>query len=62
MLNYEFIAANVASHRAELIELNVEYLAWVFAGIEEFFEVPADEVVGMPVRDYVPARHRQSLW
>ena len=54
MLNYEFIAANVASHRAELIELNVEYLAWVFAGIEEFFEVPADEVVGKPVRDYVP--------
>ena len=54
MLNSEFIAANAASHRAELIALNVEYLAWVFAGIEELFGVPADQVVGMPARDYVP--------
>ena len=54
MSNVEFIVAGVASHRAELIELNVEYLNWVFAGIEELCGVPADEVAGMPVRDYVP--------
>ena len=54
MVNYEFIAASAASHRAELIELNVEYLTWVFAGIEALFAVPADEVVGTPIREYVP--------
>jgi len=54
MSNYQFIVASVGSHRAELIELNVEYLTWVFAGIEEIFGVPADEVAGMPASDYVP--------
>jgi GNAT superfamily N-acetyltransferase len=54
MRKYEFIAANPVSHRAELIELNIEYLDWVFAGIEEIFGVPADEVVGLPAREYVP--------
>ena len=48
MPNHEFIPANVACHRDELIQLNVEYLSWVFNGIEELFGVPADQVVGMP--------------
>ncbi len=55
MLRIEFIAANVVSHRAELIQLNVEYLSWVFAGIEDLFKVPADQVVGMPASEYVPS-------
>ena len=50
----EFIAANVQLHRKQLIELNVEYLSWVFERIEAFFAIPADEVVGMPAADYVP--------
>lgn len=51
---HEFIVANALTDRDELIQLNVEYLAWVFNGIEEHFGVPADEVVGMPASDYVP--------
>jgi hypothetical protein len=54
MPNYEFITANITSHREALIQLNVEYLSWVFAGIEEQFGVPADQIVGMPVSEYVP--------
>jgi GNAT superfamily N-acetyltransferase len=50
----EFIPADLRLHRAEFIELNIEYVSWVFAEIEKLFGVPADEVVGMPARDYVP--------
>jgi GNAT superfamily N-acetyltransferase len=54
MPTQEFIVASVASHREELIQLNVEYLSWVFTEIESLFGVPVDEIVGMPIRDYVP--------
>ena len=50
----EFIVANALTHRDELIQLNVEYLSWVFNGIEEYFGVPSNEVVGMPASEYVP--------
>ena len=50
----EFILADARAHRAELIELNIEYVSWVLDGIEAMFGVPADEVVGMPATDYVP--------
>ena len=51
---HDFIVANALTHRRELIELNIEYLTWVLNGIEEYFGIPADEVVGMPAADYVP--------
>lgn len=54
MPNPEFVVANVALHRGELVQLNVESLSWVFAGVEEQFGIPADQIVGMPVGDYVP--------
>ena len=54
MPNPEFIAADVASHREELIQLNVEYLSWVFTEVESLFGVPVNEVVGMPASEYVP--------
>ena len=54
MPNPEFIVASVASHRDELIQLNVEYLSWVFTEIESLYGVPVDEIAGMPVCDYVP--------
>jgi GNAT superfamily N-acetyltransferase len=50
----EFIRADPLTDRDELIALNVEYLSWVFGEVEATFGVPADEVVGMPVREYVP--------
>jgi GNAT superfamily N-acetyltransferase len=54
MNNFEFIEAHPVANRDELIELNVEYLSWVFEGIESAFSVPKDQIVGMPARDYVP--------
>lgn len=50
----EFVAADPVAHRADLIALNVEYLSWVFGEIENEFGVAADDVVGMPVAEYVP--------
>jgi ribosomal protein S18 acetylase RimI-like enzyme len=55
MNRFEFIAANPIANKEELIELNVEYLSWVFEGIEDIFSVPKDQIVGMPARDYVPS-------
>lgn len=54
MQKREFVPADPVAHRSELIELNVEYLAWVFGEVEKSFGVPADQVVGMPVNEYVP--------
>jgi GNAT superfamily N-acetyltransferase len=49
-----FVVADANRDRHKLIELNVEYLSWVFAGIEKLFQVPADRITGMPVSEYVP--------
>jgi GNAT superfamily N-acetyltransferase len=49
----EFIVAHASTHRDELIELNSEYLTWVFAGIETHFNVAADDIVGKPASEYV---------
>lgn len=54
MPHLEFITASVASHRSELIEINVEYVAWVMSEIEKHFGVPANEIVGMSASEYVP--------
>ena len=50
----EFIIANVKSHRSELIEINVEYVAWVMGEVEQYFGIPADEILGMSASEYVP--------
>jgi GNAT superfamily N-acetyltransferase len=54
MTSPEFIIATVASHRNELIELNVEYVSWVMGEIERLFGIPANEIVGMSASEYVP--------
>ena len=54
MPHHEFVQANLAVHREELVQLNVEYLSWVFTEIEALFGVSADQIVGMPAREYVP--------
>ena len=54
MPSIEFIAASALTYRAELIELNIEYMTWVLDGVEATFGVPADQVVGMSAADYVP--------
>jgi GNAT superfamily N-acetyltransferase len=50
----EFIAASATTHRDELIELNTEYMSWVFDQIERHFAVSVRDIVGMSARDYVP--------
>jgi ribosomal protein S18 acetylase RimI-like enzyme len=55
MIEYEFLIADPKTNRNDLIQLNVEYLSWVFDGIESNFNVPADMVVGMPASEYVPS-------
>jgi ribosomal protein S18 acetylase RimI-like enzyme len=49
-----FVVADAALHRDALIELNVEYLEWVFGQVEAGFGVPVNDIAGMPVKDYVP--------
>jgi ribosomal protein S18 acetylase RimI-like enzyme len=52
---HEFKLADAVFDRHALIELNVEYMSWVFAGIEDLFGVAADQIVGMPASEYVPS-------
>jgi GNAT superfamily N-acetyltransferase len=54
MSGVEFIQASLVADRAALLELNVEYVSWVLAEMEKLFAVPADHIVGMPAREYVP--------
>lgn len=50
----ELTRADPLLDRADLIQLNIEYLSWVFGEVEKTFGVPAGDVVGMPVDEYVP--------
>lgn len=45
--------ADLRVHREALLRLNVEYVSWVAAGIEERFRIDALALVGMPVPEYV---------
>jgi GNAT superfamily N-acetyltransferase len=49
-----FTVADILVHREALIALNVEYVSWVFAGVGQLFDVPADQIVGLPACAYVP--------
>lgn len=51
----EFTMADPAAHRHELLELNVEYMEWVCQGVQSHFGVLPEDVLGMPVADYVRA-------
>jgi GNAT superfamily N-acetyltransferase len=49
----EFIIANVASHRSELIQFNVEFVSWVMSEIKREFGMSAEDIVGMSASEYV---------
>jgi ribosomal protein S18 acetylase RimI-like enzyme len=49
-----FRPADPATDRQALIDLNVEYVTWVFAEFEKAFGATARDVFGMEVADYVP--------
>ena len=49
-----FRLADPVADRAALIEINVEYVGWVFAEIEKMSGMSAREILGAEVADYVP--------
>ncbi len=51
-----FMPTDPVAHREELIALNVEYMQWVLAGIEQAFGTPPQEVLGQPIADYVAGK------
>lgn len=53
MTNVTFTLADPILHRAELTSLNIEYMNWVWAGIERSFGISVHELVGMPLPEYV---------
>jgi len=50
-----FRLADPAADRPALLELNIEYVSWVFAQIHALFGASARDVLGREVADYVPA-------
>ena len=53
MTEPRFYVADIALHRAKLLELNVEYVSWVFDGIGALFGVRSEDIAGMPAGAYV---------
>lgn len=49
-----FRIADPQADRAALVELNIEYVTWVFAEIEKMAGLSARDVLGAEVADYVP--------
>ncbi len=49
-----FRIADPLADRAALTAINVEYVGWVFAEIEKMSGMPARDILGMEVADYVP--------
>ncbi len=49
-----FRIADRLADRQALIDVNVEYVTWVFAEIEARFALSARDILGMAVADYVP--------
>lgn len=54
MIEPEFIAANVQTHRDELLALNIEYVGWVFGEVEALFGRASNPLAGVSASDYVP--------
>lgn len=55
MADPDFTLADPARDRDALLALNVEYVSWVTAGIEQAFGITPVALLGMPVVDYVPS-------
>jgi carbonic anhydrase len=49
-----FRLADPVADRAALLDINIEYVSWVFAEIEKSFGKSARDILGMDVADYVP--------
>jgi GNAT superfamily N-acetyltransferase len=51
-INPVFTRADPVTHREALLDICVEYMEWVAAGIEEHFKLSVPEMLGMPVAAY----------
>lgn len=52
--NITFTLANPVIHRDALLDLNLEYMAWVAEGIEQSFGLTSKSLLGMELAEYVP--------
>lgn len=51
--NFTFDLANPVTHRDALLGINIEYMAWVAASIEQSFGITSQDLLGMALPDYV---------
>ncbi|HSG24844.1 MAG TPA: GNAT family N-acetyltransferase [Anaerolineales bacterium] len=51
MTHTQFIQADIQIHNAELLKLNIEYIAWVWGEFESYFHIHPKEIVGMSAED-----------
>lgn len=51
----QFVVADLGTDRSRLVGINVEYVAWVCGELQRMFGITPEELVGMPVADYVPS-------
>jgi GNAT superfamily N-acetyltransferase len=50
----EFAIADLQLNRDQLVALNIEYMEWVFAGINDTFSVDFEALIGISAKDYIP--------
>lgn len=48
-----FQEARIAEHRADLLDINVEYATWVAAELDKSFQIPLEAALGMPMPAYI---------
>lgn len=53
MSNLTFTLASPVAHRDAMLGINIEYMAWVAAGIEQSFGLTSQALLGMPPAEYV---------
>ncbi|BBB69208.1 hypothetical protein UNDYM_4955 [Undibacterium sp. YM2] len=53
MTTITFIQADFARHKDVLLAMNLEYMGWVAAHIKQDFGITSEDLLGMPLTDYV---------
>jgi len=54
MATITFIQADIVEHKDILIAMNIDYMGWVAANIEQEFGINTQALLGMPLSEYVP--------
>ncbi|MFZ6719364.1 GNAT family N-acetyltransferase [Undibacterium sp. Ji49W] len=53
MTTITFIRADIVQHKDVLLAMNLEYMSWVAAHIQQDFGIATEDLLGMPLADYV---------